>query len=280
MIKITTNHPAVKFKQNVLEIAANAKIDEPIEFTIDKSATIQINIGKNAQATIIEHFESKKKDTIEYVQTIQAAANSKLRIITIQNLGMNVELDESRSTQVSKSANVHFINFQLGAKKVYSKIIHRSKGKMATMNTDLLCRAKKDQDFEFTVQNNYQAENGRGKITVKGAAMDQAKLIIDGGIFISQKGKGTECFLKQDSLLLSTKAVIKATPALAIDTNDVKTSHSASITNVNEDVLFYMMNRGIEYNIAKKMLINGFLAEQVDKIKDLPKVQAYILSKF
>ena len=59
-------------------------------------------------------------------------------------------------------------------------------------------------------------------------------------------------------ILLSDKAYAEAIPNLEIENNDVKCSHGATISQIDEDKLFYMTSRGINEKDAKRVIIEGF----------------------
>ncbi len=265
--------------QYLLTIDAGVQVKEPVELRFpdsDFSAALMVRASENAKATLIERFEGARN--IDYKLTVQAAKNADLKVITFQNLDPGSTFNELRSTDVQAGGNVHFINFQLGAKKACGAIHQTSTGESGTLNTDLLCRAKNDQEFDFDVKNAYDAKNGLGKIFVKGIALDESRLKMNGTIQITRLGGGTDTYLKQDSLLLSDKAKINAIPGLKIDTNEVKASHGASIVNLNEDALFYLTSRGISREEARKMMIMGFVSEQLNKINNMPELKEYILT--
>ncbi len=276
----------VSFKQIsdntcVLTIAAHADIQDPIELRFNHSSKIlefflTVEIGEGARATIIERFENKEAQEIYYHHQVNAEKNSHLKLITFQNLTEDSKFTEIREVRNSKSAHVHHLSFQLGAKKIRSSIKQNALGRSGDLNIDLLSRTHLQQDHQFNLSNIFQAQNGRGKILAKGIALDESKLTLNGTIQIDQQGSGTDTYLKQDSLLLSPLATIKATPGLKIDTNDVKAGHGASVINLNDESLFYLTSRGIDKVMAKKMMINGFVAEQLDKISEFPELKKTI----
>ena len=65
-------------------------------------------------------------------------------------------------------------------------------------------------------------------------------------IEIGPEGTGTDACLTQEVLMLDPTAKVDAIPALEIRTNDVKASHSASVSRVTEEDLFYFGSRGLD----------------------------------
>jgi len=236
----------------------------------------RIQIAPHAKGTVVLRMEGHITDS-ELDLNIAAGRDSHLKIVLFQNIADTDELEMRIVCKLEESARVDFIQFHLGGAKVHVNLIQEAVGPQAELNADLLSRTKNSQKHHFDLTNIYSVKNGRGKILAKGIALDESSLTMNGTIRISRKGGGTDAYLKQDSLLLSKKAGIKATPGLKIDTNDVKAGHGASVTNLNDESLFYLTSRGIGKEAAKKMMISGFMAEQLEKIDDLPELKEEIL---
>ncbi len=242
----------------------------------DFKKDLVLRFGQGEKATVIEYLDQKSSAPLSYSRKIEAAADSEIRFITIQSLPETVELKESLESVAGENAHVHFFTFHLGAKKIESAIFQTGEGRLSRCDTDLVTRTKNSQSFQFQIKNTHSAPCGKGVITAKGVARDESVLGIRGIIKIEQKAGGTDSQLNQAVLNLSPRAKVKATPALEIDTNDVKAAHSASITNLNPEILFYLESRGLAPEFAKKLLMEGFLKESIDKLSDLPEVQKKI----
>ena len=68
--------------------------------------------------------------------------------------------------------------------------------------------------------------------------------------------------------MLDENSEFSSKPELEIYADDVKCSHGSASGSLNEDSIFYLMSRGLNYQEAKKLLINGFLLDVVEKITD------------
>ena len=276
-MKLTRNSE----REYELFIPDGTVIDKPVEINIEgaqKELTLNliIKIGQNAKLTLIEKIQNNSDQDLLYCSKIYAGHDSKFRLVTLQNLTKQSKITEIQEANAEKSADLHFINFQLGAKDVHSTISQVGLNESPTLNADVLCKACAEQKQQFDVSSLYKSSNGRGRIHTKGIAMDDGKISLNGIISIAKNGNGTDTYLRQDSLLLGKDASVTSSPKLNIENNDVKAGHGASITNLNEENLFYLMSRGISPDEAKKMMIKGFIAEQLDKISDLPDLRREI----
>lgn len=278
LVTLEAKSAAQKFCQNQifqLNIASNLKLEDPIEILLKESSkdlafTLIINAGENSKATLIEKFENQSDQLILCNHITQLKNNTQLRIINIQNLTSESTFYEWQNSLVGTNAELKYFNFQIGGKNIFSELEQNSNAPEAKMQSDILCRGHKEQNFTLKAKHIYSQKNSKGEINARGAALDQSRIDIQGGVHITPTGSGCEGYLQQNCLLLNPKAQIKATPALKVDTNDVKAGHGAAISNLNEDSIFYMMSRGMDEATAKKLLLNSFLNEITHKISDLP----------
>ena len=67
--------------------------------------------------------------------------------------------------------------------------------------------------------------------------------------------------------MLDDTAKVDAIPGLEIKTNDVKASHSATISKVTPEDLFYFASRGIAEKEARRMYVQGFLGDLTKRIE-------------
>ena len=103
---------------------------------------------------------------------------------------------------------------------------------------------------------------------MKGVAEEKGHVQCDGMIEIGNGGTGTDTYLTQDVLMLDKTAKVDAIPGLEIKTNDVRASHSATVSRVTDENLFYFAARGIIEKEARRMFVEGFLGEMVERIGD------------
>ena len=131
---------------------------------------------------------------------------------------------------------------------------------------DWIFRVRGSERQSVTIRNVFASENGGGEITVKGVAEDKSYAVCNGMIEITERGKGTNTYLTQNVLMLDRTAKIDAVPGLEIRTNDVKASHSATVSQVTSEDLFYLQSRGLDPQTARAMFVEGFLLDLTQKI--------------
>jgi Fe-S cluster assembly protein SufD len=95
---------------------------------------------------------------------------------------------------------------------------------------------------------------------------DRAHAIFNGKVFVPQAAQQTNAGQLNRNLLLSAKARIDTKPQLEITADNVKCSHGATVSQLEDDEIFYLQSRGLDIETAKILLINAFAVEIIDRI--------------
>ena len=88
-------------------------------------------------------------------------------------------------------------------------------------------------------------------------------------IFVDSKAQKTDGYQLSKGILLNDGTEFNAKPELEIYADDVKCSHGSSSGNLDENKIFYLMTRGLSKDEAKKILLDGFYMEVIEKITDI-----------
>ena len=86
---------------------------------------------------------------------------------------------------------------------------------------------------------------------------------------MNKEAQKTDGYQLSKAILLDQDTEFNAKPELEIYADDVKCSHGSSSVSLDDNKIFYLMTRGLDKNQSKKMLIDGFILDVVDKITDL-----------
>lgn len=113
----------------------------------------------------------------------------------------------------------------------------------------------------------HKLPNLKSLTTIKAVLFDNSSIDIIGNLVIQKGAKNTDAYLRLDALMMSPTAKAKVVPGLEITENDVKGGHGATVGRVNMEQLFYLRSRGISLKMAEKLLVNGFLANILVKMK-------------
>jgi len=95
---------------------------------------------------------------------------------------------------------------------------------------------------------------------IRAIVSDSSNAIVQGDVTIKPPAFGSNGYQTEDIILLGKDAIARPIPNLEIGNHDVKCSHGATVSNIDEDTLFYAMSRGIRREDALAMLISSFLS--------------------
>jgi len=104
--------------------------------------------------------------------------------------------------------------------------------------------------------------------TFKSVLAGRSKAVFQGKIHVHQVAQKTDGYQMNQALLLSPEAEIDAKPQLEIYADDVKCSHGATVGELDADQLFYLRSRGLPLPEARALLIEAFLADALEAVRD------------
>lgn len=132
--------------------------------------------------------------------------------------------------------------------------------------------------YSVALTNNYQqadtgtkmihiGKNTRSTIISKGISAGRAQNAYRGLVRIGKGAEDSRNFTQCDSLLIGDKCGAHTFPYIEVKNNTAQVEHEASTSKIDEDQLFYCMQRGISEEDAVNMIVNGFCKEV---FKELP----------
>ncbi len=95
---------------------------------------------------------------------------------------------------------------------------------------------------------------------------DRAHAVFNGKVLVPQAAQLTDAGQLNRNLLLSPKARVDTKPQLEITANNVKCSHGATVSQLDDDEVFYLQSRGLNAADARNLLIKAFAAEIINQI--------------
>lgn len=98
----------------------------------------------------------------------------------------------------------------------------------------------------------------------------RSKGVFHGRILVRQAAQKTDAKQTNKNLLLSDEATADTKPQLEIYADDVKCTHGATVGQLNEESIFYLRTRGIDFETARRMLIHAFAGEIIERIRHAP----------
>ena len=113
----------------------------------------------------------------------------------------------------------------------------------------------------------HRVPNCASRQNYKGILDGRSRAVFNGRVFVREDARGTDAEQSNKTLLLSREARVDTKPQLEIYNDDVKCSHGATVGQLEEEELFYLLSRGLHNDLARNLLTYGFAEEIVEKIK-------------
>ena len=217
-----------------------------IDFFTDKSDQNFINIHYNCNL---------KKDSI--------LKNYKVDKFKNDNLKYSFNNFEQDSNSISET----FI-LSAGSNYFKNEINCNLKGEYSSAFVNGIFSLKENQQHEIRTTINHLVENTKSYQLIKSVLGKLSKAAYQGKIFVNSKAQKTDGYQLSKAILLDETSEFNAKPELEIYADDVKCSHGSASGSLNENSIFYLMSRGLNYQQSKELLINGFLLDVVEKITD------------
>lgn len=173
------------------------------------------------------------------------------------------------------AADAHLVWWNVTREDVQQSLNVRTSGAKAHVDVRWIARARKQERQELSVAVTHAACGGSGDVQVRCLSEDHGSIAVRGNIIIGKKAQGTEAFLDLQSIILDPKAQSKAIPAITVETNDVKAGHSATVSRIHPEDLFYLESRGLAPKEARKLFIDGFMNGLLSEMTD-PRLRKYL----
>ena len=149
-----------------------------------------------------------------------------------------------------------------------SEINCNLKGEHSSAFVNGIFSLDKNKHHEIRTTINHLTENTKSYQLIKSVLEDSSKAVYQGKIYVNSVAQKTDGYQLSKAILLNKDSEFNAKPELEIYADDVKCSHGSASGSLDEDSVFYLMSRGLNYNQARELLINGFLLDVVEKITD------------
>ncbi len=155
------------------------------------------------------------------------------------------------------------------------EILQTGEQTQTTLNGLTIISGKQLSDTHSAIALNYP--HGTSDQLHKCIIGDRAHAVFNGKVFVPKPAQLTNASQLNRNLLLSSKARVDTKPQLEITADNVKCAHGATVSQLEDDEIFYLQSRGIDENDARKLLINAFAAEVINQIP-VPSLREILLN--
>ncbi len=244
--------------------------------TDDKIKSTNINLrlnfelGENSCLKLIDYFtNTTAKNFINIFYNFNLEKDSILKNYKIDKFrNNNLKYSFNNIEQGNNSVSETFI-LSAGSDYFKNEINCNLKGEYSSAFINGIFSLMENQQHEIRTTINHLVENTKSYQLIKSVLGKNSKSAYQGRIFVNSKAQKTDGYQLSKAILLDETSEFNAKPELEIYADDVKCSHGSASGSLDENSIFYLMSRGLNYQQSKELLINGFLMDVVEKITDV-----------
>lgn len=200
------------------------------------------------------------------VVEIIAHEAAQIRYIQLQDWGRSVWNFTTQRALLSQDAILNTLNVSLGSRLSKAFIASNLVGPGATAEMLGLYFADDAQHLDHQTRQWHKAPYASSDLLYKGALKDRARTVFSGLIKVFPQAQRTDAYQANRNLILSPTARADTIPNLEIGANDVRCTHGATVGQVEEEYIFYLMSRGISRPEAVKLIVDGFFDEVIERV--------------
>ncbi|MDL2212248.1 SufD family Fe-S cluster assembly protein [Erysipelotrichaceae bacterium OttesenSCG-928-M19] len=248
--------------------------DEIIEFFVTESTDIDLLIADSAKKIKFSFFNNIASSLTTIIN-----CNSELNLeyqindnayvyesVVIENDDLNIQLN--KQVVVTKEATYEASNGLFSDCHLTYNVNIDLNGlaAQALHNIATISRNESKKIYNVTINNNYPLSYG--ELNNFGVVKDQASLIFNGTGYIKNGAKQAQAHQESKIITFDPLIIAEANPYLIIDEADVEASHAAAVGQMDEEQLYYIQSRGIDFENATRLITYGYLKPILNKISD------------
>jgi FeS assembly protein SufD len=254
-------------------VPENLIVENPIRLVCalsqNNTSSISRNLfiaGEGSKCTVVQELYAPSTNGFSNVQQgsfelteCHVGSGSNLEMITLQALDSNIISFLNKKAWVEEDGKMSWYHGLFGGQTSRCKVDSIMTGTGSSAEDVEIIFGNTNQSFDITSNLDHIGRHSRGRVLVKSVLRDKSKSLFKGMIKIRNDAKASESYLAGHAILLDKDAKSDAIPGLEIETNEVKATHSASVAQLDEAQIFYLMCRGLDRNSARREIVSGFL---------------------
>ncbi len=274
--KFTALHGAFYSDAVFVYVPRGVEVEVPIEVVrdVDAGGSIfphtTIVVEDQAALTFVDRFSSADVADAAIcgsVVEVEAKRGATLNYISLQEWGRGVTHFQTQRFTGHRDTTVRSLAVNLGADFARTQVESVLKGEGSFSEMLGLYFADKQQHFAQRTLQSHNAPHTTSDLLYKGALKEHSRSEYSGLIKVLKGAQGTDAYQANRNVLLSEDSLARSIPQLEIEANEVRCTHGATVSPVEEEHLFYLMSRGIDRVTAQKLVVFGFFRDVLDRIR-------------
>ena len=225
------------------------------------------HFDKNSSATIVLDESHNFKALSNIVYEFYLEENSNIELIINSNKPQTTQILNLGSI-INRNACLKIFPIDISGKSIknnYFIDLNKPNGQFYYYGINLLNDSNCIDNY---IEINHNTKHTISEVNQKNILADKSTGIFYSKSTIQNNSYNSEAHQNNNNLILSENALVHSNPQLMIYNDDVQCSHGSTTGKIDNDALFYLRSRGINFNEAKQILLNAFLNDIVDNVKN------------
>jgi Fe-S cluster assembly protein SufD len=256
-------------------ISADTAMDKLVELQSVQSGGQAHNrfiasFGAGSKATIVERHlgDDAHSGLSTSISALDLADGAEVTWVIVQQRGVSDQHLGQLSARLGAEAKLRIFVINAGGKLTRQELHVDVAGEGAHFDLRTVNLLAGDSHTDVTLTLGHNVAHTTSSEIVRNVVLDRARGVFQGQICVAQQAQKTDAQMACNTLLLSDDGEFSAKPELEIFADDVICAHGATVIDLDEDHLFYLMARGISEKAARGLLVNGFVDELIDELDD------------
>lgn len=223
-----------------------------------------------SSATVVDCFRSADGEPAFAcgVNDLVALDSARLSYVAVQEWSPEAVAVHINSTEAGRDAACLGMQVNLGGRFVRSESYSRMTAEGARSDMLAVNVAAADQVIDQRTFQDHAAPRATSDLLFQNALAGRSRTIFSGVIRVEPGAHQTDAYQKVRNIMLSDEAEANSMPGLEIEADDVRCSHGATTSQVDERELFYLLARGIRPAVARQLIVMGFFNTVLERLPD------------
>jgi len=238
---------------------------------------VELHIEQDARLGLIERHVSigSGANFVNASVKVDIGRGATVNHYRVQESGAKAVWFDTLSAVLAQDASYKLHGVNVGGLSSRSTINVLLAGERADAAVSVASLGDRQQIQDAFVRVEHLAPRAKSVQTFRGISAGRARVAFNGMIVVREGAQGTDSQQSLRGLLAGPEAEIDVRPQLQIDTDDVRCAHGATAGKLDEDMLFYLLSRGIDAATAQRLLKWAFLEDVVARI-EVPELRRQI----
>lgn len=260
----------------LIEIAPGAQVARPLTLAFETTGPtasfgrVIVLVGDGASVSLIETHRGAA-DAAAQVNTVvefTLGKEASVEHVRVNAADKSAQTLSTVAASVAEGASYSTLSFTTGAALSRHQIFTRVHGDDAKLGIRGVTLLRGKQHADTTLVTEHDATNGEGRKLFKTIVDDEARGVFQGKIIVKPHAQKTDGKMASNTLLLGEHASMHAKPELEIFADDVVCGHGATVGALDDDLLFYLMSRGIGRKEAEGLMIMAFAGDALEHVSN------------